>query len=103
MMKYPIGIQRKELFRGLAMEALEKEWLEYPVFHIDFNGGNFKEAGILESVLEDTVSAWERKYPPADRYTGAGRRFQEVLRIAHERTGSLTGRRDCWRSGTRMF
>ena len=78
---------RKELFRGLAMEALEKEWLEYPVFHIDFNGGNFKEAGILESVLEDTVSAWERKYPPADRYTGAGRRFQEVLRIAHERTG----------------
>ncbi len=78
---------RKELFSGLAMEALEKEWLEYPVFHIDFNGGNFKEAGILESVLEDTVSAWERKYPPADRYTGAGRRFQEVLRIAHERTG----------------
>ena len=34
---------RKELFRGLAMDTLEKEWLEYPVFHIDFNGGNFKD------------------------------------------------------------
>ena len=78
---------RKELFRGLAMDTLEKEWLEYPVFHIDFNGGNFKEAGILEGILEDTVSAWERNYPPTDRYTGVGRRFQEVLRTAHERTG----------------
>ena len=78
---------RKELFRGLAIDTLEKEWLEYPVFHIDFNGGNFKEAGILEGILEDTVSAWERNYPPTDRYTGVGRRFQEVLRTAHERTG----------------
>ena len=27
----------KELFQGLAIEQLEQEWLEYPVFHIDFN------------------------------------------------------------------
>ena len=30
---------RKELFRGLAMERLEKEWHTYPVFHVDFNTG----------------------------------------------------------------
>ena len=30
----------KELFEGLAISSLEKEWLEYPVFHIDFNGSN---------------------------------------------------------------
>ena len=29
---------RKELFKGLAIDELEKEWAEYPVFHIDFNG-----------------------------------------------------------------
>ena len=29
---------RKELFRGLAIDSLEKEWAEYPVFHLDFNG-----------------------------------------------------------------
>ena len=29
---------RKEVFQGLAIEKLEKEWAEYPVFHIDFNG-----------------------------------------------------------------
>ena len=35
---------RRELFEGLAIGSLKKEWLEYPVFHIDFNAGNFKEA-----------------------------------------------------------
>ena len=29
---------RKDLFDGLAMAQLEKEWKQYPVFHIDFNG-----------------------------------------------------------------
>ncbi len=28
---------KKELFKGLAMERLEKEWTVYPVLHIDFS------------------------------------------------------------------
>ena len=28
---------REELFRGLAMEKLEKEWMEYPVLHFDMS------------------------------------------------------------------
>ena len=78
---------RRELFEGLAISSLEEEWLEYPVFHIDFNAGNFKEAGILEGILEDTVSAWESIYPPKFRFTSIGKRFQEVLRAAHQQTG----------------
>ena len=39
---------RKELFKGLAIDRLETEWAEYPVFHIDFNGTNFTESGKLE-------------------------------------------------------
>lgn len=27
---------KKDLFKGLAMEQLEKEWIEYPVIHLDF-------------------------------------------------------------------
>ena len=26
---------KKELFEGLAIEKLEKDWLEYPVLHLD--------------------------------------------------------------------
>ena len=35
-LKYYFGGER-ELFRGLAIEDLEQEWEQYPVFHIDFN------------------------------------------------------------------
>ena len=31
----------KDLFKGLKIDSLEKDWLEYPVFHIDFNGIDF--------------------------------------------------------------
>ena len=30
---------RKHLFKGLAIDKLETRWAEYPVFHVDFNGG----------------------------------------------------------------
>ena len=30
---------RKELFEGLAIESLEKEWTEYPVLHFDMSLG----------------------------------------------------------------
>ena len=48
----------KELFQGLAIEQLEQEWLEYPVFHIDFNGANFLEAGALKSKIEGYICDW---------------------------------------------
>ena len=38
---------KKELFKGLAIDSLEKEWVQYPVFHIDFNGGNFTKPEVL--------------------------------------------------------
>ena len=59
----------KELFEGLAISSLEKEWLEYPVFHIDFNGSNFTAPGTLDAVIEGSVSQWESQYGspmPAD-------------------------------------
>lgn len=31
---------RKELFIGLAIDQLEKEWMEYPIFHLDLNARN---------------------------------------------------------------
>ena len=33
---------RKELFNGLKIASLEKDWKVYPVFHVDFNSTNFE-------------------------------------------------------------
>ena len=48
---------RKELFRGLKIDSLEKDWKVYPVFHMDFNGGNFTEKGVLEKWIGGYISS----------------------------------------------
>lgn len=48
---------RKELFKGLAIEGLETEWAEYPVFHIDFSKMSFLNPDVLEEELEKQISA----------------------------------------------
>ncbi len=80
---------RRELFKGLAIEGLETEWAVYPVFHVDFNGSNFTEAGVLEKRLNGYVSDWEAMYGLSyDRDTlDLGGRFIKVLEAAHWQTG----------------
>ena len=35
---------KRELFKGLAIDKLEKDWKQYPVFHLSFGGQNFVES-----------------------------------------------------------
>ena len=46
----------KELFKGLKIDSLEKDWNVHPVFHVDFNGSNFLDEGVLEKRLYAYVS-----------------------------------------------
>lgn len=80
---------RKEFFRGLKIDALEKDWKVYPVFHIDFNGSNFMKPGILENRINSYVSDWEKEYSLDAQgiETDLGNRFLKVLEAAHKRTG----------------
>ena len=78
---------RKELFRGLAIDKLETEWAEYPVFHIDFNGDNFTKANVLEQKIENHIADWEKTYGKSDTAQTTGDRFVYVLRQAHKRYG----------------
>ena len=56
---------KKELFKGLAIDGLEKEWAEYPVFHLSFGGENFIEPGALEDKIESALGTWENLYGKA--------------------------------------
>lgn len=79
---------RKKLFKGLKMEALEKDWKVYPVFHIDFNGGNFTQKGVLQRWIDGYVSSWEREMGiEADKSLPTGLRFIELLKTAYEKSG----------------
>ena len=78
---------KKELFKGLAIDELEKDWEEYPVFHIDFNGGNFTKENVLEEVIEKFLSDQEDIYGKNPNSKDIGSRFKDILKAAHQQTG----------------
>ena len=80
---------RKELFRGLAMEQLEKEWNVHPVFHIDFNSGNFAKPGELEQKINFYLTECEKQYnlPVRTDELGYSDRFISILEAAHKQSG----------------
>ena len=78
---------RKDLFEGLAMERLEKEWNKYPVFHIDFNGKDFTRPDALENTIESFVATAEDEYGKSKRADTTGDRFAYALAKAKERYG----------------
>lgn len=41
---------KKELFEGLAMEKLEKEWIEHPILHLDLNIEKYDSPQSLEDI-----------------------------------------------------
>lgn len=78
---------QKELFEGLAIAELEKNWLEYPVFKMDFNGDVFARSGVLEEKIEAYISEWEVIYGKDPWNLTTGDRFKRVLERAYEQFG----------------
>lgn len=81
---------KRELFRGLAMETLEKEWKEYPVLHLDLSGASYTSREVLDSKLANALDIWERQYDIQKRYSAASVRFANVIDAACEATGQQT-------------
>ena len=78
---------KKELFKGLAIDKLEKDWKQYPVLHLSFGGQNFVEPYALDKVLEEFVAMAERIYGREELAETLGSRFKAVLGKAHQKTG----------------
>ena len=78
---------KKELFTGLAMEKLEKDWEEYPVLHLDLNIGKYDTSDSLDKMLEKTLQEWELLYGVGLAETTFALRFAGIVKRAYEQTG----------------
>ena len=78
---------KQELFKGLKIDALEKEWKTYPVFHLDFNGKNYNDKDVLIETLTGFVEEQEAQYGRDPYHNSIGDRFAYVLKSAHQQTG----------------
>ena len=59
---------KKEMFKGLAISKLEKEWRQYPVLHLDLNVKKYEDKGSLIAVLSRHLEQWETEY--GDKHCG---------------------------------
>ena len=78
---------KRELFDGLAIERLEKEWVSRPVLHLDLNTEKYDETESLDRVLNRYLLEWEKTYGrESDEATPWGR-FYNIVKRACEQTG----------------
>lgn len=79
---------KKELFKGLAMEQLEKDWTVYPVLHIDFSLTKYTELTDLTGQLNLFLHRWEKIYGKDEVETTSAERLQGIILRAHKQTGT---------------
>lgn len=78
---------KKELFKGLAIEQLEQDWLEYPVLHLSLNAEKYDGRKRLENLLVSQLQVWEEEYGITKPNQSYSIRFATVIRSACEQTG----------------
>ena len=78
---------KKELFTGLAIAGLEKEWTEHPVFYIDFNLGMYTDPKSLYQTLDYYLRLFEEKWGKTEGESNPAIRFEAIIRRACEKSG----------------
>ncbi len=78
---------KKDLFKGLAIEKLEKEWTEYPVLHFDMSGGKHMEKEQLERYLSDVLDKQETIFGYHSEKIDANLRLIELINTAYSKSG----------------
>ncbi|MGN0049956.1 MAG: AAA family ATPase, partial [Prevotella sp.] len=78
---------RKDLFKGLFIETVEKEWMEYPVLRFDMSLGKHMEKDQLERYLGNRLAEYEGKYGITNPATDNNDRFTTLIQAAYQKTG----------------
>ena len=78
---------KKELFKGLYIETVEKDWTEYPVIYLDLNSGIYTTEEELYRVLNYPMQRLEQKYSIDVKEPSLSVRLKNIVLTAFEQTG----------------
>ena len=78
---------RKDLFEGLAIEHLEKEWTSYPVLHFDMSTAKHMDKDRLLSELERKLYGYEQIYGRDESAIYTNQRLESLIQRAYAQTG----------------
>jgi len=78
---------KKELFEGLKIAELEKDWIKYPVIYIDFNVGLFINAENVSERIKEMMDELKVLWSINKESGSIPSLFQKIIRAAYEQTG----------------
>ena len=78
---------RKDLFKGLFIETVEKEWTEYPVLRFSMASGKHMEKDQLERYIGNRLVEYEKKYGITNPATDNNDRLTALIHAAYNQTG----------------
>ncbi len=79
---------KRELFEGLAMERLEKDWVRYPVLHLDLSGKSYMTKQDLDEKLDSALKIWETTYGVSNGFTVPDVRFEQIISSIYRQNGT---------------
>ena len=71
----------------MAVEKLEKDWIKYPILHLDLNIEKYDTPESLDKILNDNLEYWESQYGTRPSETSFSLRFAGIIQRACEKTG----------------
>ena len=78
---------KKELFDGLALASLEKDWTKHPVLHFDFGGETYHNESSLDVTLSQQLANMEAEYGVSIRFDTPSARFKDIIDAAYKNSG----------------
>ncbi len=77
----------KDLFKGLAIENLEKNWIRYPVFRFDFSPANYVDVSRLMDRIEGALNSIAKDYSLSIEVMNNSERFASLIKQAYIKYG----------------
>ena len=78
---------RKDLFKGLYIEQVEKDWTEYPVLRFDMSSSKHMKKEQLEDYLRDMLAANEERFGISTNNPEPSLRLKNLIAKVYEKTG----------------
>ena len=78
---------RKELFKGLYIDSVEKEWIQYPVLHLSMASAKHLERAQLERYLISILEEKEKSFGITSSCSDPNIRFKNLISAIYIQTG----------------
>ena len=77
----------RELFRGLKIDAMEKEWVKFPILNITFAKAKDVTVESINAIINRMLDEFEADFGLSKNSDDSGVRLSDIIKSAFQKTG----------------